>query len=133
MATKFVDAYGHEVPELGGPSLAAAASGTVAGTIVPAAGAGVGATVTGVVANDRRGSFGLTTAGTPAAGVQLNVYFFWPYATAPAAVIVNLYDVTDTTAPVISSAAAVSAAGFSIISQVLTTAKNYVVDYVVLV
>lgn len=133
MAQKFIDAYGHEVPDLGGPALAAAASGTTAGTIVPAAGAGTGATVTGVVANDRRGSFGLTTAGSPAAGVNCNVYFFWPYAAAPAAVLVNIYDVTDVTAPVACDAAAVTAAGFSIVSAVLTTAKSYLINYVVLV
>jgi hypothetical protein len=135
MAQKFIDAYGHETVELNGPALASGAAGTtVAGTIVPvAAGAGTGSSVTGVTANDRRGSFGLTTAGSPAAGVQINVYFYWPYAVAPAAVLVNLYDLSDTTSPVVSSAAAVTAAGFSIISAALTTAKNYVIDYVVLV
>lgn len=134
MAVKFVDANGHEVPDLNGPALASAASGTVAGTIAPvSAGAGVGSTVTGVVANDRRGSFGLSTLGTPAAGVIVNVNFANAYAAAPAAVLVNLYDFTDTTTPVACDTAAVTAAGFAIISAALTTAKAYVVNYVVLV
>ena len=135
MAVKFVDANGHEVPDLNGPSLAAAATGTTTlGTVSPlASGAGVGSSVTGVVANDRRGSFGITSAGTPAAGVIANIIFANAYAAAPAAVLVNIYDVTDTTAPVACDSAAVTAAGFSIISAALTTAKNYVVNYVVLV
>jgi hypothetical protein len=135
MAVKWIDALGHEVPDLNGPSLAAGTTGTTTlGTIAPlAAGAGVGSAVSGVVANDRRGSFGLTAAGTPAAGVCANVIFANPYAAAPAAVLVNIYDVTDTTAPVACDAAAVTAAGFSIVSAVLTASKAYLVNYVVLV
>lgn len=135
MSVKWVDANGHEVPDLNGPSLAVGTTGTTTqGTISPlAAGAGVGSSVSGVVANDRRGSFGLTSAGTPAAGVIANVIFANPYAAAPAAVLVNIYDVTDTTAPVACDAAAVTAAGFSIIAAALTTAKAYLVNYVVLV
>lgn len=135
MSVKWVDANGHEVPDLAGPALASAATGTTTqGTVSPlAAGAGVGSSVSGVVANDRRGSFGLTSAGTPAAGVIANVIFANPYAAAPAAVLVNIYDVTDSTAPVAADSAAVTAAGFSIIAAALTTAKNYVVNYVVLV
>lgn len=135
MAVKFVDANGHEVPDLNGAPLVAAATGTsAAGTVTPlAAGSGVGSTITGVTANDRRGSFAINASGTPAAGVIANVWFAQPYAQIPAAVVVNLYDVTDTTTPVACDAAAVTAAGFSIISAVLTTAKSYVLNFVVLV
>lgn len=133
MAVKFVDASGHEAPELAGTALVAGLTGsTTAGTISPlAAGAGAGSTVTAPVGNDRRGSFALNAAGTPAAGVVAVVLFATPYAAAPAAVNVSAYNVTDTTASITVGAAAITASGFSIVSTIPTTAKSYLINYVV--
>lgn len=133
MAVKWTDALGHDNVDNNGPALTASTTGTtVAGTVVPvAAGAGAGSSVTGVTANDRRGSFGITTAGTPAAGAVANVFFYWPYPAAPVAVVANIYDTTDSTAPVACGAGNVSAAGFTLYTAVLTTAKSYTVNYVV--
>lgn len=133
MAVKWVDALGHENVDLNGTALTASTTGTtVAGTIVPvAAGAGTGSAVSGVTANDRRGSFGLTAAGSPAAGAVANVFFNWPYPAAPAAVVCNIVDTTDSTAPITCGVGNVSAAGFTIYAAALTTAKAYTVNYVV--
>jgi hypothetical protein len=135
MALRFIDYNGHESADSGGASLTAGAVSTTAvGTIVGTTSAGAAPTVTVTSANDRRGNFLLnpvTGGGAQAAGTVAKVFFAVPYATAPAAVSVTIFNETDTTAPVTASASAITATGFDIVSTVLTTAKAYRVNYVV--
>jgi hypothetical protein len=119
------------------PAWAAAAAGTsVAGTVIPVnAGAGAGSSVAIAATNecsDNGGSFNLTTAGSPAAGIVAQGFWTVPYsATELPEVIV---EVTDTTAspniPVAASALA-TATGFTVQTTILTTAHVYTVTYTV--
>lgn len=139
----FIDANGHQVPDLNGAALTAGAvSTTAAGTIAGTTSAGAAPTVTipaaaGIPApNDRRGQFLLnpvTGGGSQAAGKVASVFFAQPYAAPPSAVLVSIVNQTDGTAPVTVSANNITAAGFDIYSTVLTTAKAYLVNYVVVV
>lgn len=96
MANISTDFYGHYPPSNNGvgAALAAAASGTAAGTITPG-GVVVTATPTAVNGNDTAGNFLVVTAAT-SAGVAANVFFAQPYGVAPRAVIVQVYDQTGT-------------------------------------
>jgi hypothetical protein len=103
------DYYGHRSASgvgAGGAVLAAAASGTAAGTIVPG-GTIVTATPGAVVANDQAGTFTVAIAAGEGAtsGTLATVYFSEPYAAVPKAVIATAYDAT--TAAVASFAVAV--------------------------
>lgn len=119
------------------PAWTAAAAGTsAAGTIIPvAAGAGAGSSAAIAAANecsDNGGTFQLTAAGTPAAGVVAQGFWSANYQPAPLPVV--LVEITDTTAsPVIpvAAAAVASATGFTIQSAVLTAAHVYSVTYTV--
>lgn len=135
MAEVFTDQAGHEVVQSVPVSLAAAAVGVVtAGSIAGTTSAGAAPTVTAVNATDRRGTFSLnpvTGGGAQAAGTVATVRFAQPYPAIPASVIVTAVNATDTTATATMSANNVTAAGFDIVSTILTTAKAYVVNYLV--
>jgi hypothetical protein len=115
---------------------AAAAATTAPGTIIPVpAGSGAGSSVAIAATNecsDNGGTFQLTTAGTPAAGIV--AAGFWSANYQPAPLPIVLVEVTDTTAspiiPVAASAVA-SATGFTIQTTILTTAHVYSVTYTV--
>lgn len=134
MALRMTDFDGHEIVDLNGAALVAGANGTtVAGTVVPVnAGLGTGSTITALNANDRRGSFVATAAGTPVAGVVAQVFFAQPYAVAPAAVVVSAVNTTDVTASITVAAGSITVAGFTIVSTVPVAAKAYSVQYAVI-
>jgi hypothetical protein len=121
----------------GGTALAAGAvNTTVAGTIVPTTAAGAAPTVTAVAASDTYGRFTLnpvTGGGAQAAGATSHVYFSTLYSQAPRSVMVTIINATVPATPVAQAAyaTAITAAGFDITTPILTTANNYVVDYVV--
>lgn len=136
------DYYGHAAPSSNGSgaNLAAAASGTAAGTIVPG-GTIVTATPGNVNANDSAGTFTLAIASGQGStsGTLATVYFTQPYSAVPKGVIATVYD--STTAATESCAVAVvpvSAglqAGFSLkigaTNSGLTAADALTVMYVV--
>lgn len=142
MGQLFIDTYGHEVPPQGANVAgltAGAVSTSAAGTISPTTSGGASPTVSllsGVTPTDRRGSFNLnpvTGGGAQAAGQVCLVRFKQPYAAIPTAVIVTIANQTDTTAAIVASANAITAAGFDIlVGAALTTAKVYLVNYVVI-
>lgn len=119
------------------PAWTAAAAGTsAAGTIIPVnAGAGAGSSAAIAAANecsDNGGTFQLTAAGTPAAGIVAQGFWSAQYQGAPLPLV--LVEITDTTAsPVIPVAAAAIATvtGFTIQSTILTAAHVYNVSYTV--
>lgn len=135
------DQANHPIP-VPGALMAAAASGTAAGTIVPvAAGAGAGSSValaTGDVATDSAGVFQLTTAGSPAAGVVATINLVNPFSAQN--LPVALCNVTDTTAspnttvaaslvPVVTSG---QVSSLNVVTAILTTAHVYQVEYEVI-
>lgn len=130
------DAYGH-LHDLGNSAqypLVAAASGTVAGTIIPvAAGAGTGSAVVipaGSTPNDVRGVFNVTGAGTPAAGNIATVNFANPYAALP----IVLLEVTNASGATINaSASSVTVNGFNVnAGSAISTSAGNTVSYVVI-
>lgn len=137
MSLRYIDFNGHEVADLNGASLTAGAVSTTAvGTIAPTTAAGASPTVTITSANDRRGNFLLnpvTGGGAQSAGVTCKVIFAQPYSAAPAGVLVTIANETDTTAPVRASALNITVTGFDIVTEALTTAKAYRVNYQVLI
>lgn len=128
------DAYGHTFP-LAGPALAAGgvATAPAVGTItVNATGAGTGASIayaTGQSAIDMAGSFQVTTAGTPAAGILAVVSFANPLPAIPRVILANMSR-TDGAQDEALSVSAITVNGFTL-STVLTlvTAKLYNVSY----
>jgi hypothetical protein len=116
------DYYGHPAPTSNGSgaNLAAAASGTAAGTIVPG-GTIVTATPTNVNACDVAGTFTVAIASGEGStsGTLATVYFAEAFAAVPKAIIATAYD--STTAATQSFAVAVKAvaaglqAGFSVV------------------
>jgi hypothetical protein len=128
------DAYGH-LQRLGGPTtLTAAANGvTTPGTIaVATAGAGAGSSVSVSAAqtpNDLRGTFTVTGAGTPAAGIVAHVNFAQPYARVPA-VLVNLTSATNTS--IQASAANVTVNGFDLYAASAVSVGANAASYVVI-
>lgn len=115
--------------------MAAGAVGVVtAGTISGTTNAGAAPTVAITDCTDRRGSFTLspvTGGGAQAAGVTATVRFNSEYGDAPAGVLVNVVNETDQTA-VAAGATLLTAAGFGVMTTILTTAKVYRVNYVVI-
>ena len=134
MSLRMTDYNGHEIVDLNGAALTVGAAGTsVPGTVVPVnAGLGAGSTITALIANDRRGSFVATAAGTPAAGVIAQVYFAQPYSVVPAAVVVTAVNGTDTTASLTVAPGSVTVAGFTIVSTVPVAAKAYSIQFAVI-
>lgn len=141
MAQLFIDTYGHEVPPAG-PNIASLTAGAVstsaAGTISPTTSAGASPTVTlisGVTPTERRGSFNLnpvTGGGAQAAGQVALVRWKNPYSALPACVLVTIENSTDSTATIVASAGNITAAGFDLfVGTALTTAKTYIVNYLV--
>lgn len=132
------NAVNHPIGPPGTP-LAIAGSGTTPGTIVPATGAGAGASTsfaTGQAANDAGGSFTLTAAGTPAAGVIANINLTNPYpAQNPPNVVVNIVDNTASpNVPVLGGNVPNNVGGsitqFQIVvSAALTAGHSYTVTY----
>lgn len=140
MGVQHIDSVGHAVRPQAGTALAAGAVGvTTAGTIAGTTAAGAAPTVavpSGFVCTDRAGTFELTAVtggGAQAAGDVATVRFAAEYPAPPAAVVVNLYDITatpDATRTV--AATAVTTAGFNVnVAAALTTATTYRVSYVV--
>lgn len=130
MPTPFYDTYGHLSPTPG-PALAAAASGTAAGTIVPQAAAGTTATITAVSANDNDGNFTINSAGTgQATGNVATVYFANAWSAAPKSVEVTVVTSGASGVPIVASAAVIGTASFQVnVGTALTAASSYIVNY----
>ncbi len=134
MPTIIEDAYGHRGTSIGASLTAGAVSTTAAGTIAPTTSAGATPTVTfagSQAANDSRGTFTLspvTGGGAQAAGVTSVVRFAQPYAVAPASIQVTVTNNAGAV-PVGAFATNITAAGFDISTQILTTANVYNVTY----
>jgi hypothetical protein len=132
------DQASHPVP-VPGAAMTAAASGSVAGTIIPvAAGAGAGSATsltTGQNATDAAGVFTVTAAGTPAAGVVATINLLNPFpAQELPAYFCNVIDTTASPNTVVAAAVLpVVASGqvstLNVISAVLTAAHVYEVEY----
>lgn len=131
-----LDKHGHEsdnqenVTQLTAGAVGVVTAGTISGTTA----AGAAPTTAITDCTDRRGNFTLspvTGGGAQAAGVTATVRFNQEYGDAPAAVIVNVTNETDSTA-VAAGATLVTPAGFGVMTTILTTAKVYRVDYVVI-
>jgi hypothetical protein len=128
------DAYGH-LQNLAGPNLMTAAANAVItpGTIaVASAGAGAGSSVTvpaSASPNDLRGTFTVTGAGAPAAGIIAHVSFSQPYANVPA-VQVNVAN--STPANVAAAAVAVTVNGFDVYAGAAISVGANAVSYVVI-
>lgn len=140
MGVQHIDNVGHEVrPNPSTTLTAAAVSTTTAGSISGTTAAGAAPTVaipTGFICTDRAGTFELTAVtggGAQAAGDVATVRFVNEYAATPAAVLVQLYDVT--ASPDVSrvvAATAVTTQGFNVnVPAVLVTATTYRISYVV--
>jgi hypothetical protein len=134
MASVWEDTYGHRIPAAAPALAAAAVSTSVAGTIVGTTSAGAAPTVTGVSANDTRGTYVLnpvTGGGAQAAGATSTVFFTNPYGVAPSTILVNVIDSTVAATPVWMGgyATGITASQFSVTTPVLTTAHNYTVTY----
>lgn len=136
------DAYGHRAAagQAGATLTGGAVSTTAVGTIAPTTAAGASPTVTvpssGQQCNDSRGTFDLapvTGGGAQAAGPVVKVIFAKPYPKPPAAVVVNVVQVTDSPNVAVAAAALnISETGFDIgPAAALTTAKVYRVSYIV--
>lgn len=95
-----------------------------------AAGAGTGSSVGSQKGHDLGGSFVLTTAGTPAAGVVATVTFGTALPAAPVSVIVSAVDTTGS--PILAvtvGAGTFATTGFSIAAGALTTAHTYLISW----
>ncbi len=134
MADVMIDYYGHKVADLNGVPLVAAAVGVpTVGAINPTTAAGQSPTITTISGNDRRGSFFLnpvTGGGAQAAGVVAHVTFANPYPAAPAAILINGVNFTNSTV-VNLGVTNITAAGFDIVAPALTTAQAYWIQYAV--
>ena len=130
MPVPFFDTYGHLFPSPG-PAMAAAASGTAPGTIVPQANAGTTATVTGVTANDNAGSFTLNSAGTgQATGNVVTVYFSNAYSAIPKNVELEICTSGANGVPILSAPQNITAASFQFnVGTALTAATAYNCTY----
>lgn len=130
MPAPFYDTYGHLSPSPG-PALAAAASGTAAGTIVPQTASGSTTTITAVGANDNAGSFTINSSGTgQATGDVAIVYFANAWAATPKSVEVSVVTSGASGVPIVASAAQVSTSSFQVnVGTALTAASSYVVNY----
>jgi hypothetical protein len=103
-------------------------------TVAAGAGAGVGATITLQKGHDLGGSFTLTAAGTPAAGVDATVTFGTALPAAPASIIVQVQNNTANAPVTTVYLTSISATGFSISNTAALTASSvYVVNYQVVV
>ncbi len=138
MPTLQQDVYGHHGPILGTALTAGAVGTSAVGTIAGTTSAGAAPTVsfpTGVQCFDMAGTFELnpvTGGGAQAAGIVAVVTFAQPMIRIPTAINVSMFNLTDTTGAIVAAAAAVTAAGFSlIVGTALTTAKVYRVSYAV--
>lgn len=134
MATRNIDANGHDVRSTLSPSLTAGAVGTTAaGTIAGTTNAGAAPTVTAVNADDNGGCFTLnpvTGGGAQTAGEVAVVTFSTLMAAAPRSVVATIVDVT--ASPIVAQTCqvtSITAAGFKITTPALTTAHNYQVCY----
>lgn len=132
----YTDNVGHLNRHAATALTAGAVSTSAVGTISPTTSAGASPTVTfatGFVADDVAGSFELnpvTGGGSQAAGQVALVRFANSYAKPPAAVLVSIYNVTDSTATLTANAGNVWVAGFDVyVSGALTTAKDYRISY----
>ena len=143
MAGTSTDYYGHPSPSSAGPggtALAAAASGSAAGTIVPG-GTVVTAEPGNVSANDQAGQFTVAIASGEGstAGILATVYFANPYSAVPKAVLVGGYDSTTSGTPcptlAVKPVSAGLQAGFSIYvgaSPALTAADTVTLYFTVI-
>jgi hypothetical protein len=132
----YIDNDEHRQPSNGTALTAGAVSTSAAGTISPTTSAGASPTVTftsGVSCDDTAGAFELnpvTGGGAQAAGQVALVRFAKPYSKIPKAVVVTIYNHTDTTAAIVASSGSITAAGFDVlVGTALTTAKTYRVNY----
>jgi hypothetical protein len=129
-----VDDTGHDI-KAGYTQLTAGAVGTtVAGTISATAAAGAAPTITAIAASDQHGVFTLnpvTGGGAQAAGVTVEVRFVTPYTVAPTMVSVHGANITVAAAPTALAlyVSAITVNGFSITTELLTTANNYRITY----
>jgi hypothetical protein len=135
--TVLEDFYGHRSPSTAPALTAGAVSTTVAGTIAPTTSSGAAPTITAVVANDNYGTFTLnpvTGGGAQAAGAQVLVSFAAPFDRPPSCVVVTVTNITVAATPVAVAAYAtgITSNVFNVTTPALTTANNYLVQYIVL-
>lgn len=139
MPVQTVDASNHRQPLTGRATLAAAAVGVVtAGSIAGTTAAGAAPTVAiaaNTVCDDQRGTFTLTPVtggGAQAAGLVATVRFAQEYPAVPNVVCTLVNTTASPNVPIVTSAASVTTAGFSIATAAaLVTATNYAVTYTV--
>lgn len=89
-----------------------------------------GSSATSITGNDTAGSIAFTAGTSPAAGTVVAVTFANAYASVPRAVIVQ-GEATDQSAGPLFDATAITAVGFTLSAAAGTTAKSYVVKYIV--
>jgi len=130
------DLYFHEQLDPNATQLTAGAVSTTAvATISGTTSAGAAPTVTITDCTDRRGNFLLnpvTGGGAQAAGTVCKVRFARAYTKAPGLIMLNINNETDGNAPVACAPTLITGDGFDIVSSVLTTAKAYRVDYMII-
>lgn len=99
-------------------------------TVAAGAGAGTGATITAQKGHDLGGSFVITAAGTPAAGVDATVTFGTALTAAPASILFAIQNTT-TNAPVTTCyLTSISSTGFAISNTAaLVATDTYLVNY----
>ena len=136
MTLQATDFYGHKVNQGATQLTAGAVSTSAAGTISPTTGAGATPTVTIRDCTDEAGSFLLnpvTGGGSQAAGEVALVRFAKEYPQVPRAVLVTIGNETDGTSAIVASGVDVTTAGFDVeVGTALTTAKAYLVQYLVI-
>lgn len=102
-------------------------------TLAAGAGAGVGAAISAQLGFDLGGSFTLTTAGTPAAGVLASVTFGTALTAAPAMVLTSCWDTSAGTPVFVGTAAtSITKTAFNISGPATTTAHALAINYFVL-
>lgn len=113
-----------------GASMQALNGSGPAPSVAAGAGAGVGATIGALAGHDLGGTFTVTAAGTPTAGVIATVTFGTALGAAPVSVLFSVTGVTTPGAVATCYPTAVTASGFSISdTAALTAAAVYLVYY----
>lgn len=104
-------------------------SGT-APTVAAGTGAGTGATITSQLGHDLGGSFVITAAGTPAAGVDATVTFGTALTAAPASILFSIQNTTANTPITTCYLTSIASTGFAISNTAaLVATDTYLVNY----
>lgn len=107
-------------------------TGTPPTVAVVTAGAGAGSSVGSQLGFDFAGSFNILTAGSPAPGNLATVVFGTALSAAPAAIMLNCWDITGAAAVAVGPTS-ITGTGFTVSTgATATTAHHLLVSYVVL-